>query len=379
MMPTLFCLIGNRELATIKSMDRRIIYHIDMDAFFASIEVVNNPALQGRPVIVGGSPDKRGVVSTCSYEARAYGVHSAMSLFEAKKRCPHAEFIQGNFELYRSFSSRIMQILLTYSAQLEIVSIDEAYLDVSFLHECNEDPKQYGRILKKEILKSTGLTCSLGIASNKLIAKIASSTAKPNGLYEIPHGHEAAFLATLPIGAIPGIGSKTEKILLNDNLSRISDLQKLDLHELIDRYGTRGYSFYLAAHGIDKRPVDGDYHFPKSIGAETTFEVDQSEFTLLTEALYELVQKACRRLHKHQTRARGFSLKLRYSDFRTITRSHLLFGHTNDLAIIWNEARDFFTKIYVQETPLRLIGISLEKLADTYWQPTLWEWEQAPE
>ncbi|MBS4168283.1 DNA polymerase IV [Parachlamydia sp. AcF125] len=360
-------------------MNPRIIFHIDMDAFFASIEILRNPSLKGKPVIVGGSPDKRGVVSTCSYEARTYGVHSAMSLFEAKRKCPHAIFLEGDYTLYREYSSKVMKIFSEYSPLLEMVSIDEAYLDVSFL---KNDPtlssKQYGRALKEAVLQRTGLTCSIGIASNKLIAKVASSRAKPNGLYEIPAGEEAAFLATLPIGAIPGIGSKTEKSLLEDHIYTIADLQEMGLETLIDRYGTRGYYFYLAAQGIDKRPVDGEEYFPKSIGAETTFETDLTDSAILLEVLLELVQKVCRRLKKHQTRTRGFSLKLRYSDFRTITRSRLLFSHTQDEQTIWEEARDFFLKIHIKETPLRLIGISLEKLSDGYWQPTLWDWEQAP-
>ncbi|CCB86598.1 MULTISPECIES: DNA polymerase IV [Parachlamydia] len=358
-------------------MNQRIIFHIDMDAFFASIEILRNPSLKGKPVIVGGSPDKRGVVSTCSYEARAYGVHSAMSLFEAKKKCPHAIFVEGDYAIYRNYSSKVMDILSRHSSLVEVVSIDEAYMDVSFLKDDPEmTAKQYGRKLKEAVLKNTGLTCSVGIASNKLIAKIASSRAKPNGLYEIPSGEEAAFLATLPIGAIPGIGSKTEKSLIDDRLYTIADLQKIDLDTLIERYGTRGYYFYLAAHGIDKRPVDGEEYFPKSIGAETTFEADLADSTILLETLSELVQKACKRLKKYQTRTRGFSLKLRYSDFRTVTRSRLLFSHTQDEQTIWEEARDFFLKVHTKDVPLRLIGISLEKLSDGYWQPTLWNWEQ---
>lgn len=354
-------------------MGQRTIFHVDMDAFFASIEIVHNPSLKGKPVIVGGSPDSRGVVSTCSYEARAYGVRSAMSLFEAKKRCPHAIFLEGHFDLYREYSSRIIEILTTYSPQIEVVSIDEAYLDVSF---CQKDAKSYGRELKHKIFQETALTCSLGIATNKLVAKIASSLAKPNGLYEILPRHESTFLATLPISAIPGIGSKTERILSDDQIHWISDLQKIGLRGLMERYGTRGYYFFLAAHGIDKDPVNGDYQFPKSIGAETTFDVDQSDIPTLLNTLEELARKAHQRMLKHKTRTRGFSLKLRYSDFRTITRSHLLFAQTNRFEIIWEAIRDYFFKIYTPHTPIRLIGITFEKLAEEYWQPTLWDWEK---
>lgn len=250
-------------------MRERIIFHVDMDAFFASVEIVLNPELKGKPVIVGGNPDKRGVVSTCSYEARKYGVRSAMSLFEAKKRCPHGIFVEGHFSLYKEYSNTVMEILYAYSPILECVGIDEAYMDVTEMCEEYGGAFKMGQLLRQNVFTQTGLTCSVGIGSNKLIAKIASSLGKPNGLYEVPAGKEAEFLGGLPIECLPGVGSKTQVVLNNDGLKIIGDVQGLGMEELIKRYGAYGYYFHFAAFGKDNREVETEDQPPKSIGVET--------------------------------------------------------------------------------------------------------------
>ncbi len=357
-------------------MEPRIIFHVDMDAFFASIEIVRNPALKGKPVIVGGNPEKRGVVSTCSYEARKYGVRSAMSLFEAKKRCPQGIFLEGSYELYSDYSHQIMEILHSFTPWVEVVSIDEAYMDVTDIASNYGNAFKLGQLMRQTVTQKTGLTCSIGIGSNKLIAKVAASIAKPNGLYEVPAGKEALFLAPLPIQSIPGIGIKTQVVLNNDGIKTVGDLQALGMDELIHRYGTYGYYFYLAALGKDNRPVETEDQAPKSIGAETTFEVDQNDRAVLHEALQEMFAKAYRRLRRHQMRARGISIKLRFSDFRTITRSHTLDSHTNERDVLYAEFLHLFDQTYAGEEPLRLIGVTFEKLTDSYWQPTLWDWER---
>lgn len=345
--------------------------HVDMDAFFASVEIVNNPSLKGKPVIVGGHPDKRGVVSTCSYEARKFGVRSAMSMFEAKKKCPHAIFLEGNYSLYREASDIVMDILHTFTPLVEIVGIDEAYVELPENYPLS--PFKTGQAIRRAVLEKTKLTCSVGIGINKLIAKIASSHAKPNGLFEVPHGMEKDFLAPLPIESLPGIGVRTQAELNNDGLYKIIDLQSLGMDVLINRYGAYGYYFHLASFGKDNRPVIVDDPTPKSIGAETTFETDINDRELLLSELEPLLDKAYHRMRKHKMRARGVSLKLRFSDFKTVTRATSFENHTVHYPFLKNAAVELFDKVW-PGTPLRLIGLSFEKLTDSYWQPTFWDW-----
>lgn len=350
----------------------RTIFHIDMDAFFASVEEAENPLLRGKAVIIGGLPGERGVVSTCSYEARRFGVRSAMSLAEAEKRCPSAIFLKGNHSIYRSYSNQIMQIFLASTPFVEIVSIDEAYLDVT------DTIKQYGgeialaELLKEVILQHTKLSCSVGIAANKLMAKIASSANKPNGLLKIPAGNEPAFLAPLPIGTLPGIGQKTALKMEADGFIRISQLQAAGLDQLMKLYGNWGYHCYQAALGRDNRTVQWEETAHKSIGAEITFDQNQIDLFILRETLQKLCYKVWGRLRLYKMRARGFSIKLRSATFHTITRSYTFEGHVNDLEEITRAATLLFEGNYTQQLPLRLIGVSLEKLTNSYWQPTFW-------
>lgn len=360
----------------IETMTTRTIFHIDMDAFFAAIEVANNKELAGKPLIIGGQPEERGVVSTCSYEARVFGVRSAMSLYEAKKRCPHGIFLDCNFSLYREYSDRIMGIFFRFTHEIEIVSVDEAYLDVTDKIEQYGSAMALGKIIRKTVLDETELTCTVGIATNKLVAKIASSSAKPNGLYEIPAGKESEFLATLPIQSLPYVGGKTQIALNHDGIFSIADVQKIGMEDLILRYGARGYWLYKAANGQDNSPVVYWELPPKSVGAETTFEKDQTERDVLINTLEELTSKVCRRLNKHGMRAKTVSLKLRFSDFRTISRSHTLITHVVNPQLIVNEVVELFDYAYDYSQPLRLVGVSLENLTDNYWQPTLWNWEE---
>lgn len=364
------------ESCTLLSMNDRIVFHVDMDAFFASIEVVRNPLLRGKPVIVGGNPDQRGVVSTCSYEARKFGVRSAMSLFEAKKRCPHGIFIEGNYYVYREYSDTVMNIFQECTPLVEIVSVDEAYMDVTLVAPKYGGPRALADLLREIVFRQTGLTCSIGISCNKLVSKIASSMAKPNGSYHVLSGTEADFLAPLPIQSIPGIGIKTQAALNEDGIKTVADLQLFSLQELIDKYGSRGYHFYYEARGFDDRAIISGDSLPKSIGAETTFEKDQTDREHLLETLQELSEKVARRLLKHKMRTRGLSLKLRFSNFETVTRSHTFFTHTQHPATICYEAAQLFESCYEGIRPLRLIGISLEKLTEGYWQPALWDWER---
>jgi DNA polymerase IV len=344
-----------------------------MDAFFASIEIARNQSLRGKPVIVGGRPDQRGVVSTCSYEARTFGVHSAMPLSEAKRLCPNGVFIEGNFTLYREYSDLVIAILYSHTPLVEVVSIDEAYLDVTDVLEPGMTAKALGQQIRQEVYHKTALTCSIGIASNKLVAKIASSLAKPNGLKEVEAGKEVTFLAPLPIQSLPGIGPKTQIALNRRNIKTVADLQAIPLDMLIQQYGARGYSFFLISRGEDNRPVEPEERPPKSIGAETTFAIDHSDLPFLEAELTELVERVYQRLRNHKMRTRRISLKLRDSHFKTITRSHTLVTHVNSHERILEETLALFAASYPGNPPLRLVGVSLELLTDSYWQQTFWE------
>ena len=353
----------------------RTIFHIDMDAFFASVEEAENPSLRGKALIIGGLPGQRGVVSTCSYEARRYGVHSAMSLSEAGKRCPHGIFMPGNYSLYRAYSSKIMEIFCASTPYVEIVSIDEAYLDVtSILHQYGGS-QTLAKLLKEIILQQTKLTCSVGIASNKLMAKIASSANKPDGLTLIPKGTEALFLGPLPVGTIPGIGKKTALAMETDGFHNIAQVQEAGIDKLMQLYGNWGYHCYQVALGRDDRPVQWEETAPKSIGAEVTFDQNLDDLKAIKETLIQLCQKIWRRLRLNKMRARGITLKLRNAAFHTITRSATFGSHVNDLKEITERAISLFDSHWANQLPLRLVGISLEKLTDSYWQPTFWNEE----
>lgn len=351
----------------------RCVFHIDMDAFFASIEISRDPSLKGKAVIVGGRPDQRGVVSTCSYEARTFGVHSAMSLSEAKRLCPHGIFLEGSYSLYREYSERVFAILFQYTPIVEVVSIDEAYLDVTEIVDKFESPVALANLMRQQVFAETLLTCSIGIATNKLVAKIAASRAKPNGVYEVLAETEADFLAPLPIQSLPGIGAKTQIAFNRQGVYRIEDLQAISLDDLICNHGAWGYHYYMVARGNDKRPVDWKDHPPKSIGAETTFEIDLNDADALKEELKDLVNRVHRRLRENKMRTKRLCLKLRFSNFKTITRSHTLSCHINEAEKIFEHAMELLKFHYSGWPPLRLLGISLEQLTDSYWQPSLFE------
>lgn len=350
---------------------KRCIFHIDMDAFFASVEIAGNPSLKGKPVIIGGQPNQRGVVSTCSYEARTFGVRSAMSLTEAYKRCPHGIFLDGNYGLYKEYSSKIFDIFYSFTPFVEVVSIDEAYLDVS-AHIKADEPKELADDIRENVFKETKLTCSVGIATNKLVAKVASSKAKPNGVFEVPPGDEASFLALLPIQCLPGVGEKTQIALNREDIQTVADLQAITIDKLIFRYGSSGYYFYYASRGQDNRAVDWESHPPKSIGAESTFDKDQNDVDVIVDELKMCLKKAHKRLLAHHMRSKRVSLKMRYQDFTTITRSHTLETHLNEYESLERIVVALFHQNYSEgDPPLRLIGASFEQLTDSYWQPLL--------
>ncbi len=351
----------------------RIIYHIDMDAFFASIELLRHPYLKGAPLIIGGSAQERGVVSTCSYEAREFGVHSAMSMGEALKRCPHAVVLPVDHTYYRDVSREVMSILRNYCPYTQVVSIDEAYLDMTDIAKYNELALPIAQAIKHSVLKATSLTCSIGIATNKLVAKIVSSTHKPNGLRQVMQGEEVTFLASLPINVIPGIGQKTQERLKKEGYNHIQDLQQAGMDSLVNTFGQHGYNYYQRAIGRDFRPVDWRSHPPKSISKETTFSRDVDDFSQLEETIDEQISKAVAKLHKHRMRTRGVSIKIRDSSFFTISRSKTFALHTNNEHRIRHALQTLLHESYRDGKAIRLLGVTLELLTNGYWQPTFWD------
>ena len=339
----------------------RSILHIDMDAFFVSVEQVRDPSLTGKPVIVGGDPDGRGVVAAASYEARAYGIHSAMPIARAKRLCPHAIFLRGSHHLYSEFSGRIFDILDRYSPLVEPMSLDEAYVDLTGCERLHGPMTETAERMHDEIKNTVGINASVGMAANKLMAKIASGMAKPNGLLRILPGHEAAFLAPLPIGRIPGIGPKSGEEFKRMGIHNVRDLAALPLELLEEVYGEWGYRLYQKARGVCESPVL-KRDDTRSISRETTLEEDSTDPAFLESTLSGLVEKAASQLREEGLRARCVSLKLRYSDFKTVTRSHTLSDAACEDPIIFDTVRNLFRKLFTRRTRVRLIGVALTSL-----------------
>ncbi len=301
-------------------MWERCIMHVDMDAFFAACEVLDDPALSGRPLIVGGLSG-RGVVATCSYEARRFGVHSAMAMARARQLCPHAVFLPPRFERYSEVSGQIMDIFHQTSPVVQQLSIDEAFLDLTGTEAIYGSPEKCGRLVKERIKKEVGLTASVGLAPNKFLAKLASDLEKPDGFTVIEKEKAAAFIAPLPVGKIFGIGTKAAAALAKMGIVRIGQLAEADENLLRPVFGVNAARVKLLARGIDERPLVTEEE-PKSIGREMTFEEDLIGFEACRKKLLYLSQQVGYRLRRHGYRGRTLTLKVKYCDFQT--RSHSL-------------------------------------------------------
>jgi DNA polymerase-4 len=334
------------------------ILHIDMDAFFVSVELLARPDLRGLPVVVGGQRDQRGVVSAASYEARKFGVHSAMPLRTAAKLCPQAIFLDGHHDLYGEWSDRVASILGKYSPIVEMASIDEAYLDLSGTERMHGPPLAASHKLLLEITATTVLPCSGGLAATRLVAKVASDQAKPRGLVWVVPGSEAAFLAPLAVRRIPGIGKVTESALKALGIETVAHLQKVPLAKLEDTFGRWGTALFRKAHGIDSYEFFIDAE-PKSISHNQTFGVDTHDRTLLESTLSRLCQKAAKRLRDAGLHAKTVSLTLRYSDFKTISRSHTLTEPSDLDEAFFRTIHDLFSKAWNGISMLRLVGVEL--------------------
>ncbi|MGK2850028.1 MAG: DNA polymerase IV, partial [Candidatus Limnocylindrales bacterium] len=299
-------------------MDRTIL-HVDLDAFFAAVEQRDRPELRGKPVIVGGDPRGRGVVSAASYEARAFGVHSAMSLQEAVRRCPNGVFLPVDGRRYQQASRDVMAVMRRFTPQLEPISIDEAFLDVTGSIALFGDGPTIAAEIKATVRADVGLTASVGVAANKLVAKVASDLRKPDGLVVVAPGDEAAFLAPLPIGRLWGVGEKTAAALADFRVRTIGDLAALPRDVVVRRFGKHGASLVERARGIDVDPVhEGDP--AKSVGHEHTFDVDTSDPEIIERTLLAMAEGVSGRLRSAGFRASTIAVKLRDTSVRTITR-----------------------------------------------------------
>jgi DNA polymerase IV len=332
-----------------------------MDAFFVSVEELFDPSLKGKPVVVGGQPNERGVVSAASYAARRFGVHSAMPLRTAYKLCPQALFVDGHPERYRECSAKVYETLQSFSPLVEMASIDEAYLDMTGTERLYGPPLRAAHLLHERILAVTRLNCSIGIARSRLVAKIGSDQSKPNGILWVLPEHEAAFLAPLDVRKVPGVGKVTEKNLHALGIRKVGDLAKLEESFLADRFGKWGLALAGKSQGLDAGgwfDTDiGDDTGPKSISHEHTFAEDTADPAQLEATLARLSEMVGRRLREHRLHARTIQLKLRYSDFSTITRAHSL-GRPTQLDIeLFEEARELFRRNWKAGEAVRLLGV----------------------
>ena len=340
----------------------RNILHIDMDAFFVSVEEVRDPSLKGKPVIVGGAPDGRGVVAAASYEARKYGIHSAMPISRAKRLCPHAIFLRGSHGLYSEFSGRIFDIMNTYSPLVEPMSLDEAYVDLTGCERLHGSITDTAVRMHDAIKNQVGINASIGMAANKLMAKIASGMSKPNGFLRILPGYEATFLAPLAVGRIPGIGPKSVEEFKRIGIHTVRDLAALPLELLEEAHGEWGTRLYEKARGISHSPV-WKRDDTRSISRETTLDEDSADPAFLESKLSWLVEKAASQLREEGLRARCVSLKLRDSDFKTVTRSHTLNKAACEDHVIFDTVGALFRKLFKRGTRVRLIGVALTSLS----------------
>jgi len=339
----------------------RSIFHVDMDAFFVSVEELFDPSLKGKAVVVGGQRHERGVVSAASYEARKFGVHSAMPLRTAAKQCPHAIFVDGHPDRYRDYSQKVYQVLTGFSPLVEMASVDEAYLDMTGTERLLGPPLKAAHRLHERMKSDTQLNCSIGIGSSRLVAKVSSAQAKPNGVLWIVSGQEAKFLAPLDVREIPGVGKVTEQSLHALDIRKVGDLARFDEDFLEKRFGKWGLALAGKARGEDAggwfdSEVGADTD-AKSISHEHTYNEDTADPEQLEATLMRLSEMVGRRLREAGFFARTIQLKLRYKDFTTITRAHSLSEATQLDTEIFAQARKLFRRNWRKGSEVRLLGV----------------------
>lgn len=342
-------------------MKIRKIIHVDMDAFYASVEQRDNPALRGKPVIVGGLPNSRGVVATCSYEARKYGIHSAMPSALAKRKCPHAIFIKPNMEKYRQVSKQIMEIFLSFTDLVEPLALDEAYLDVTENKVGIPSATLIAKEIKKQIYEKTQLTASAGVSYNKFLAKVASGYQKPNGLFVVTPEEAQAFIDQIPIGKFFGVGKVTEQKFLQMGVKTGKDLRRLSEETLIEHFQERGRLLYQHVRGIDERAVNPNRK-RKSLGKETTLQKNVSEIAEMLPILEQLVETVSKRLKQQQLAAKCVVVKVKFADFTQATRQMTLDECTNNKETLFSHAKTLLQKFPFNGRKVRLLGVAAAEL-----------------
>jgi DNA polymerase-4 len=341
----------------------RSILHADLDAFYASVEVLDDATLLGKPVIVGGHREERGVVSAASYEARRFGVHSAMPLRTAARLCPQGVFLDGRPDRYRELSGQVMRIFASFTPVLEPISLDEAFLDVTASVAAFGDSETIGRSIKGRVRDEVGLVVSVGVATNKLCAKVASDLRKPDAFVVVPPGGEAAFLAPLPIRRLWGVGPQVQQALADYGVTTIGGLAALPEATLRRRFGRHGADLAQRAMGIDRSPVE-PLQAPKSIGHEHTFSVDTVSRQRLEATLLDLAESVASRLRRHEMAAGAVQLKLRYEGFETLTRQMPLPRQARESEPLYDAAVALLRRTLVAGRGVRLIGLTAISLSD---------------
>jgi DNA polymerase IV len=350
-------------------MQDRTIVHLDLDSFFVSVERLINPSLKGKPVIIGGTGD-RGVVSSCSYEARAFGVHSAMPSRLAKHLCPHAIFIRGDLEQYERYSKQVTEVIADRSPVFEKASIDEHYIDISGMDKFFGSLK-WTQELRQRIIRETGLPISFGLSVNKTVSKIATGESKPNGELEIPKQMVIPFLDPLPVDKMPMVGSKTGHLLRSMGVNTLRTLRLMPPEMLMRVLGENGKSLWNRANGIDNNPVE-PYSERKSISTETTFQEDTTDPEKLNNTLVRMVEELGFSLRKQNKLTACITVKLRYSNFDTHTKqAHI--PYTASDHILLETARNLFSKLYERRMLIRLVGVRLSHLVSGHPQINLFE------
>ncbi|EOU2020518.1 DNA polymerase IV [Clostridium perfringens] len=343
--------------------ENRKIIHIDMDAFYASIEQRDNPKYKGKPLIVGGDPNRRGVVATCSYEARKYGIHSAMPSLTAYKLCPKAIFIRPRMEVYKKVSRQVMNILNEYSNLVEPLSLDEAFVDVSKSKRCKGSATLMALEIKERIFKEVGLTASAGVSFNKFLAKMASDFRKPDGITVITEENSKDFIRNLPIGKFFGVGRVTKNKLNNIGVFKGEDLLKFSEEELIDIFSDRGKILYEFTRGIDNRPVN-PYRIRKSIGKEITLREDIEDIDEMIEILERIAERVSESLCLLNKKGKTVTLKVKFNDFKHITRSITLEHFLKEQKEIMECVKDLISIVDFKNKKVRLLGITISSLEE---------------
>ena len=351
-----------------QSSSSNIIAHFDLDSFFVSVEVVNNPSLKEKPVVVGGS--ERGVVAACSYEARKFGIHSAMPMKTAMRLCPQAIVVKGTYNEYSKFSRWVTQIIASKAPLFEKASIDEFYIDLSGMEKFF-NPLQWTIDLRELIIAETGLPISFGIGRNKMVAKMATNEAKPNGFLQVPEGKEKEFLSNLELNKIPGVGEQTSQVLLHHGFKFIKDIYNTTPEKLENILGKWGFDLWNKAHGIHHSTIT-PYHEAKSISTENTFDENITDINKLMSEIVRMTEKIAFELRKEEKVTGCISVKIRYPDFETTSRQTSISYTSADDEII-PVAKDLFHKLYKKEIPVRLLGVRLSDLSENAIQANLFE------